>query len=67
MTGISTKVKSVADGVVNIAKDAVGAAKSWLKVVGDPYSLKFMLVAMMNGMSMALNADTSVTDSAVSK
>jgi tape measure domain-containing protein len=65
--GLAKKAKEVADGVVNVVKGAYHAGKSWLKVVGDPYSLKFMGVgeSMMNGMSMALDADTSVEQSSV--
>ena len=65
--GLASKAKNVADGVVNVAKNAVSSAKSALQVVGDPYSLVFMGIgeSMMNGMTMALNADRSVEASAI--
>lgn len=65
--GLAKRLKDVATGLVDGLKDVVGKAKGWLKVVGDPYSLVFVGIgeAMMNGMTRALDADTSVEDSAV--
>lgn len=65
--GLASKARGVANELVNVAQNAVGSAKSALKVVGDPYSLVMMGVgeSMMNGMSMALNADTSVSKASV--
>lgn len=65
--GLASKAGDVANSAVDVAKGAMHKAKSFLKVVGDPYSVVFMGIgeSMANGMSMALNADTTVEDSAV--
>jgi tape measure domain-containing protein len=63
--GIAEKAGSIADSLKGAVGGAVHKTKSFLKVVGDPYSIVFMGIgeAMANGMSMALDADTSVEDS----
>ncbi|MET0463288.1 MAG: hypothetical protein ABW007_09035 [Chitinophagaceae bacterium] len=65
--GLSDKAFSVGEAAVNVAKGAVSKVKGALQVVGDPYSLVFMGIgeSMMNGMTMALNADTSVEKASV--
>jgi hypothetical protein len=65
--GIAGKMGEVASKLTDGLGGAVSKAKGFLKVVGDPYSLVFMGIgeAMMQGMSMALDADTSVEDSTV--
>lgn len=66
--GLASKAGDIADKLKGIAGDAIHKTKSFLRVVGDPYSLVFMGIgeSMMNGMAMALDADTSVSKSAVS-
>lgn len=66
--GFSSKAGNVAQEAANMALGAAKSMKSALKVVGDPYSLITMGIAesMAQGMTMALDADTSVEESAIS-
>jgi hypothetical protein len=63
--GLAGKAADMAHSVTDAVGGAVSAGKKKLRVVGDPYSLVFMGIgeAMMNGMTMALDADTTVEDS----
>jgi phage-related protein len=63
--GLSDKVKSVADGAVNLAKSAVNAAKGWLGISSP--SKVFMQIGgqMAQGLAIGLDRDISAEQSAI--